>query len=79
LAAASLRLHHIPGPTNIVADALSRHIEQNTLAWRGQVFPDEAFPYSIAHLQTEVGATPPKGPKKWITSLQILETHVKEL
>jgi hypothetical protein len=44
-------------------DPLSRHIEDNNREWIGKVFPSTAFPYEIATLLTEAGATPPEKEK----------------
>jgi hypothetical protein len=51
------KLKHIPGTTNIVADALSRPIEERNKEWMGKVFPEFAVMQTAVRITTH--ATPP--------------------
>ena len=57
----NLRLRHIPGTTNIVADALSRPVDDNNCKWKGKVFPNQMIAYAkneISFEATSVAHTP---------------------
>lgn len=49
---------HIPDTPNIVADALSRSVEENNEAWEGKVIPAKQLAKTISAIAGEPDVTP---------------------
>ena len=53
LSSFNLKLQHIPGENNIVADALSRSTIQNNKAWEGKIFPSSVLSIYFSEIPEE--------------------------
>ena len=65
----NFRLRHIPGSQNVVADALSRPVDDNNRAWTGKVFPETATASDMAEIANPPRATPRASPAALPSSL----------